>query len=51
MDEALKSLTKGKRPKRKTEVEKLQPSSGWEDWDPQGNLRGLLQYDTDEESG
>ena len=28
VDGALKSLTKGKRPKRKTEVEKLQPSSG-----------------------
>ena len=51
VDGALKSLTKGKRPKRKTEVEKLQPSSGWEDWDPQGSLRGPLRYDTDEESG
>ena len=50
VDGALRSLTKGKKPKRKTEVEKLQPSSGWEDWDPQGSLRGPLRYDTDEES-
>ena len=49
LDGALKSLTKGKRPTRKTEVEKLQPSSGWEDWDPQGSLRGPLRYDTDDE--
>ena len=49
LDGALKSLSKGKRPKRKTEVEKLQPASGWEDWDPQGSLRGPLRYDTDDE--
>ena len=49
VDGAFKSLTKGKKPKRKTEVEKLQPTSGWEDWDPQGSLRGPLRYDTDDE--
>jgi len=45
---ALKSLTtKGKQPKRKTEVEKLRPSKGWESWYPQGDLRKKLDYDTD----
>ena len=46
---AVKSLSKGKKPKCKTEVEKLQPASGWEDWDPRGSLRGPLRYDTDDE--
>ena len=44
---ALKSLTKGKKPKRKREAEKLRPSKGWESWYPQGDLRKKLDYDTD----
>ena len=47
VDGALKSLTKGKKPKRKTEAEKLRPSKGWESWYPQGDLRKKLDYDTD----
>lgn len=47
VDGALKSLKKGKKPKRKTEAEKLRPSKGWESWYPQGDLRKKLDYDTD----
>ena len=47
VDGALKSLMKGKKPKRKTEAEKLRPSKGWESWYPQGDLKKKLDYDTD----
>ena len=44
---ALKSLTKGKKPRKRGGVEKLRPAKGWESWYPQGDLRKKLDYDTD----
>ena len=46
--EAIKSLERPKKKrKKKTEVEKLRLSEGWESWYPQGDLRRRLEYDDD----
>ena len=38
---------KPKKRKRQTEVEKLQPRPGWEDWGAGQKLRRQLEYDED----
>ena len=39
---------KPKKRKRQTEVEKLQPRAGWEEWGAGRKLRRQLEYDDDE---
>ena len=39
---------KPKKRKRQTEVEKLQPRPGWEEWGAGRKLRRQLEYDEDE---